>query len=81
MKSRLHLLGSAAALLLAHAASGCGTSEPVPDPKTTTPTAITDYRLHFKEEYRKAIGKNGRLAITPEMMKKYQAKKAQSARP
>jgi hypothetical protein len=56
-------------VLLASVPLACDSSPPVP--KNVNPTAITDRRIKFKEEYKEALGKNGQLIKKPGLMKKY----------
>lgn len=69
-------------VILASIAPGCGPSTPALPPGPVNPTAVTDRRIRFKQEYKQAIGKDGRVRMNPGLMKKYQqSAKTETAKP
>ncbi len=56
--------------VLACTVSGCGSSPP--PAVASSPTAITDHRLKYKEEYRQVLSKDGKIVVKPGMIKKFQ---------
>lgn len=60
---------------------GCGSSGTVSDPATVNPSAVTDRRLKFKEEYRKVLDKKGQVVVKPGMYEAYKRQHAGDNKP
>jgi hypothetical protein len=65
-------------MISAPLASGCGPSAPALPPGPINPTAVSDRRIRFKEEYKQVLGKDGRVRMNPALLRKYQQSTGQS---